>query len=189
MTEKRVVIDIGHGFYDETLSIIDYGASTVGIAPDLQEFHLNMISAISCQITLQALGHRCSFVPFGLTRSARGSHAKEADVFLSIHHNASDLHHAQGTEVLVQKSTSIPADRLLALRIAKTVAAALGIGARGVMERNIEVLKAARKTNAKAVILTEAFFLDSAGVQSWSYARLSGVAIAQEIDLWFKDGN
>lgn len=192
MAQKVVVIDVGHGFYDahgDAKDFLDSGAVVLSGGQQIQEFHLNMVSAIACQTALMTRGHHAVFIPFGLTLEGRGASARNADVFLAIHHNASKEHGAQGSEVCVQSWTATQADLALGRRVSKSVAESLGIPDRGIVSLDLGVLRAARKTNVKAAILTEAFFMDSAGLAGWSMARQSGMAIAEELDRWFKEGN
>lgn len=183
MTQKRVLIDVGHGYYDappEGHPTWDNGA----LGQDgLTEFQVNMLTATVVQQTLQLSGHYAAFVPFGLQLFQRGAFARDFDVFLSIHHNASETKRAQGAEVCVHRSLGNDADTALAFAIAKRVAGALGIKDRGVAPANLAVLRGARSTNVKVALLTEGFFLDSiTATQARDWARPEGLAIAGAVN-------
>ena len=185
MTSNRVLIDIGHGQYDEPRGdrpAYDPGAvSPTGWA----EFQVNLVTAVAMQERLQTLGHFTSFVPFGLQLFARGLYAKDFDVFVSIHHNAM-AGKSQGTEVAVHAKTGTDDDRDLAAGIAKTVSSALGIKNRGVIDLRLAVLSGARKTAVRAAVLTEGFFIDVPGIDLVGLARLEGQAMAAAVNDWLR---
>lgn len=154
----RFLIDIGHGLYTADRSIpFDRGA----VAPNgCSEFSLNVLTASNLYQRLRSLGHHADTMTIGLTRSQRGRSAQGYDCLVSIHHNASKDHTAQGTEVCLLES-SYEATQGLALSIAESVARALGIHNRGLRCQNLEILRAASKTDVCHAILTEGFFIDS----------------------------
>lgn len=183
MHQNRILIDIGHGPYDEPRGDrppYDPGAlSPTGWS----EFQVNMVTSIALQERLQLLGHHAAFVPFGLGLYDRGRMATGFDVFVSIHHNALNGR-TQGTEVAVDRRYALPADRELGLAIAKSVSEALGTRNRGLVELALAALSGARKTNVRAAILTEGFFVDMPGVPLVDLARREGVAMASAINTW-----
>lgn len=181
--QHRVLIDIGHGPYDEPRGDrppYDPGAlSPTGWS----EFQVNMVTAIALQERLDALGHHAAFVPFGLQLHERGMMARDFDVFVSVHHNALDGR-TQGTEVAVHRTRATEADKQLGLAIAKSVSEAIGTRNRGIVPLGLAVLSGARKTNVRAAVLTEGFFVDVPGVPLVELARREGLAIAGAIHAW-----
>lgn len=178
--KNSVLLDIGHGPYDQPHDKrppYDPGAlSPTGWT----EFQVNMITAIAAQERLQTFGHHAAFVPFGLGLVERGMMARDFDVFVSIHHNALNGR-TQGTEVAVRTDRALDADDELAASIAKSVSGVLGTKNRGVLPLRLAVLSGARKTNVRAAVLTEGFFMDVPGINLVDWARREGVAIAASI--------
>ena len=186
----RIIIDIGHGLYEGLLASdrrFDPGAVSKLTEPS--EFDLNLYTAVALQERLQSLGHFAAFVPFGLELLSRGRMAKDFDVFLSIHHNASEERTAQGSECCVHDVHSRPADLELGIRIAESVAGALGIPDRGIVRRRLAVLSGARKTNVKAAVLVEGFFMDTPGLPYGVWPIVEGRAIAAAVHAFLQAGN
>lgn len=181
--QHAILIDIGHGLYDEPTDK-RHPYDPGGLSPiGWQEFQVNMITAIAAQERLQTLNHHAAFVPFGLGLYERGLMARDFDVFVSIHHNALNGR-AQGTEVAVHAVHATQADRALGLAIAKLVSAALGTKNRGLVDLRLAALSGARKTNVRAAVLTEGFFIDVDGVNLVDWARKEGIAIASAVHAW-----
>lgn len=183
MPNYRVMIDIGHGFRPDDQA---WDSGALNREAGLQEFDLNGIAALACMERLQVLGVYTALVPFGLELVDRGRMARDFDVFVSIHHNASVNRNAQGTEVAYHKTRSLPADQALGLWTSKTLAEALGIRDRGIVPMNLAVLRGARETNVKAAVLTEGFFMDVPTADLRKLARREGVALARAIWTWLK---
>lgn len=177
--QNSILVDIGHGLYDGVAGKPPYDPGVVSPI-GWQEYQVNMVTAIALVERLHMFGHAATFVPFGLSLEQRGLMARDFDVFLSIHHNAAN-ETAQGSEAVVHSVLALEPDRDLATRIAKTVSEVLGIRCRGIKELKLAVLSGARKTNVRAAVLTEGFFVDVPGINLVDWARREGVAIARAV--------
>jgi N-acetylmuramoyl-L-alanine amidase len=176
--KRRVIIDIGHGWYAET-GRFDPG---VVLPCGTNEYMLNATAGAACLRDLLAAGYAAEFVPLGLPLFERGRRAVDFDVFLSIHHNALNGL-AQGTEVCVHDSKATDADLKLAAAISKSVSAELKIKDRGILRSPLSVLSGARKSNARACVLSEGFFMDAPMPNSeiFRMAQLEGAVLARAI--------
>lgn len=184
----RFLIDIGHGFYDtRPESRFDLGA----VAPNgTTEFSLNVLTGTALLTRLQMLGQFAAFVPYGLERFARGIYASGYDCLVSVHHNASKAHFGQGAEAcILEKSPHVDRSTQLALTITKSIAQGLQIPNRGPRPANLEILRAAAKTNVKAAVLTEGFFIDAGldEAKMRDLARREGYLIADALHQFFGD--
>ena len=187
---SRILIDIGHGFYCGSQNEERFDPGAVNQAA-VSEFSLNVVSAIALQQRLQSLGQFAAFCPYGLSRFDRGLAAAGYDCFISVHHNAAGKPiKQQYVRVLHNKNSHTAQDRILAERVAEAIANILTITNFDAEPANLEVLRAARKTNVKASILTEAFFIDQglSEAQMRIMARNAGYAIAQAVHEYFYFG-
>lgn len=183
ITRGRIIIDIGHGWYAETAA--DKGRFDPGVVLPCgtNEFMLNSAAAAVVMSDLLAKGHHVEFVPLGLPLFERGRKAAGFDAFLSIHHNALNGR-AQGAEACVHETKGTDADERLASTIAQFVSSELKITDRKVLRSPLAVLSGARKSNPRAAVLSEGFFMDAPGIDMFGWARREGKAIATAIHTW-----
>lgn len=154
-----VAIDVGHGW--SQAAAYDVGATGNGA----KEQELNGKVSYKVQSILQALGASVfvfNYADAGSPRlwlSEKGKRAASvnADVFVSIHHNAFDGS-AQGTETLVH-SKATEQDVALAKAIQKQLVEHLKLTDRGVKWKQLGVLGGCPASIPAC--LTEAFFIDS----------------------------
>jgi len=144
---KTIVIDAGHGGYDP-------GA----VSGSRLEKDDNLKMALAVQRKLQDKGHKVimtrstdEFIPL-VERSAI-SNNNNADIFVSIHRNASDDKSSNGFETFVQ-TNSPPINTTYAKNVHNEI---VNVGVqtdRGVKQGNYSVL---RNTNAPAMLLELGF--------------------------------
>ena len=120
-------------------------------------------------------------------RAAAGKDRK-ADVFVSVHFNASTGHNAQGTETLIDVDWSPGSDRLASC-IQGKVQSVVGSRDRGVKTRgDLGILHPEQHLSTTAVALVEVSFLDredeEARLQGDAYKQRIANAIAEGIQLY-----
>jgi N-acetylmuramoyl-L-alanine amidase len=187
MLVKRIAIEVGHG--PTKGGTIQPGAR----GPEgMTEYALNHFTAFILSRALHMQGGPLSPIRFDTTiiddplplpdlaRRAFGH-----DAFISLHHNASAAHAAQGTEVLVRDMAHIMSVDL-ATDIEQRVAGALGIPGRGVKARPDLAVLASAPTNMPAC-LVESFFIDAVNSKqdAFRYAETAAYAIAIACQQYF----
>jgi len=179
----RIVIDPGHGGHDP--GAVDLRQEEVGDYYDTREDDLNLEISLRLTDQLEARGHqiqmtRASSVYPTLTDRVRLANRWPADLFVSIHCNASHNEEAQGIETLIYSADSPAAD--LGSRIQAELVAATGTVDRGVKVRpGVYVL---RKTSMPAVLIECGFIThidEEAMLNDPGYQQVIAEAIAEAI--------
>ncbi|WP_350286927.1 N-acetylmuramoyl-L-alanine amidase [uncultured Croceitalea sp.] len=172
-TQKRIVIDVGHGGKD---------SGAIGIN-EIQEkdVALNIANAIlklnnESDTPLDIYLTRYTDTLISLTDRAKLAKALKADVFLSLHCNHSDNPNARGIEVYVSKKQSeySRASTWLAFKLQEALNRKLGFESRGVKLANFQVL---RETVAYCTsVLLELGFLSN-GDESGYYQKPESIEL------------
>lgn len=187
-----IVIDPGHGGF----SNVGGSGWNHAVGPNgTLEKNLTLDVGLRLHAEAGRRGHdailtRSSDVNLSLARRARVSRDNRADVFVSIHFNASDNHNAQGTETLVHLNYSNLSAQL-SLNIQDRLLTATGLKDRNksyhpsrIKPQNLGVLKPSRHRPDTAACLAEVSFLDRADEEQ----RLQGVAYRDSIAHSICDG-
>jgi N-acetylmuramoyl-L-alanine amidase len=167
-----IVIDPGHGG-TENISGDSSANNATGPGGTKEKDLALIIGKLSAEI-LTGKGHsvhltRTDDINIKLSDRAGVAKTKKADVFLSIHLNASDQHNAQGTETLVNTNHSA-ASASLSLCVQDAVLSATGLKDRNksfnpdtrIKTQNLGVLRPERHDPRTAAALLEISFLDQA---------------------------
>ena len=109
------------------------------------------------------------------------------DIFVSVHHNIHNSD-AQGAEVLVRKDRSTPNDQEFAEKLSANLAQEFRIRDRGVKQRSLAVLGAAKAANPNGIaVLSEAYFMQSVDHgEHFDWSDLGGQVLAGTIIDWLK---
>lgn len=167
----KISINAGH-----TKAGAGYGAEYKGF----RESEINRAVVTALIPKLQKLGHtvhnstvdKATTNKAYLSQAVKSSNNSGAELFLSIHCNASTTHTGHGVECWTYKGAQHPAAKRICANMAK-----LGFRNRGVKDgRNLYVVK---NTTAKAILI-ELFFLDNYTDRKL-YLELGADKIAQAI--------
>lgn len=165
---KRILLDPGH-------SSDEPGArSRDGTA---KEEDLNLLQAELVAKALMGKAKVDIYNPAVDSLRDIGNHAADYDMFISFHHNSYDGYSDPGTEVLISPTAKL-ASVELADKMVKAISSALGSADRGVLERNLGVLRTAEVVCAGPCILIESFFLNPYGHET---AKIRSVKAAEAI--------
>jgi N-acetylmuramoyl-L-alanine amidase len=180
-----VVLDPGHGGSKPVGRSSDNNA--VGPAGTLEKTINLQIAELTRAIL--AAGHevrmtRATDTNLGLVERARVARDITADVFVSIHFNASDEHNAQGTETLLHSSHYTQHSVRLASCVQNTVVAALEYRDRKTKRKNLGVVNGNNHHSSTAAVLIESSFMDIADEE----ARLNTIVHRQKIARAIADG-
>jgi len=186
MNGRLVVIDAGHGGYDD-------GAT----GPDgLKEKNITLSIALKLSELLKGAGYntlltRSDDTFVSLPDRSLKANASKADIFVSIHCNSSEYHTGHGTEVYTEPDRLSPVykqqeiSRYLAGLVQNELSKALGLTDRGTKEKDLAVC---RETNLPA-ILVETAFIDNREeellLNDPSFQDKATAAIKQAIDRYF----
>lgn len=183
-----IVIDAGHGGYDNGAtgpSGIHEKDITLAVALKLADFLKN--AGYNVLLTRSD----DTYIPLA-DRSLIANHAK-AEIFVSIHCNASEDHDGHGTEVYTEPAASNPVykqqedSRKLAVLAQNELINALGLTDRGIKEKNLSVC---RETDAPAILI-ELAFIDNAEeellLSDPSSQEKAAAAVKQAIDRYFSE--
>jgi len=186
MNGRLVVIDAGHGGYDD-------GAT----GPDgLKEKNITLSIALKLSELLKGAGYntlltRSDDTFVSLPDRSLKANASKADIFVSIHCNSSEYHTGHGTEVYTEPDRLSPVykqqeiSRYLAGLVQNELSKALGLTDRGTKEKDLAVC---RETNLPA-ILVETAFIDNREeellLNDPSFQDKAAAAIKQGIDRYF----
>ncbi len=171
MLTIKISINAGH-----TVAGAGYGAVYKGF----RESEINRAVAAALIPKLHALGHtvhnstvdKATTTQAYLSQAVKSANNSGADLFLSIHCNASTAHTGHGVECWTYKGTQHTAAKRICANMAK-----LGFRNRGIKDgRNLYVV---RNTTAKAILI-ELFFLDNYTDRK-RYLELGANKIAQAI--------
>jgi N-acetylmuramoyl-L-alanine amidase len=160
LSGKTIALDVGHGWNESAL--YDVGAEGNGTT----EQELNSRTAKRTAEFLEMLGAKVHVFDYSsihsprLNLNAKGKRAGaiNADVFVSIHHNAFNGQ-AQGTETCIH-SQATPEDEILAKHIQDQLVEHLKLHDRGIKKQQLGVLKGCPESIP--CCLTEGFFIDAA---------------------------
>jgi N-acetylmuramoyl-L-alanine amidase len=195
-----IVIDPGHG---GTENIPGDSSANNATGPGLSK-EKDIVLIIS-KLTSEVLTKNKHFVyltrtddrNIKLSERAGIAKTKKADVFLSIHLNASDQHNAQGTETLVNETHSATSASL-SLCVQDAVLSATGLKDRNktfnpntrIKTQNLGVLRPERHDPHTAAALLEISFLDQADeeqrLNTPEYRAKLASAIAKGIENYLK---
>lgn len=160
-------IDVGHGNHGPC-NCFDPGAVNQFQFKSQTEYVINLKVANKIKENLERLGATVDldFYPRGSSYFPglyqRGVNARGNDIFLSIHHNASSAHAAQGSEVFILKNNTAKDTKLgeaLQSALVKRLWGGSSNRDRGVKKFSWPVLRGA-STGVSAKVLVEAFFMD-----------------------------
>jgi N-acetylmuramoyl-L-alanine amidase len=175
----RIVVDPGHGGHDP--GAVDLRQEEAGDLYDTREDDINLAIGLLLKDCLEVRGHevrmtRETDVYPTLTDRARLANRWPADLFISVHCNASTNEEARGVETLIYSETSAAAG--LAKKIQKQLAKATDFRDRGVKVRpDVYVL---RKTSCPALLI-ECGFLTNTEEEAALNERLYHEAIATAV--------
>lgn len=183
---KLIIIDAGHGGVDD-------GASGRN---GTKEKDINLAIALKLSYCLKDAGYSIlltrpddTFISLD-DRSIFANSAK-ADIFISIHCNASRKHDAGGTEVYTEPVSLSPVyqqqedSKRLAALVQDELVKTLGLEDRGIKEQDLSVC---RETNAPAILI-ETAFIDNISedrlLNDPVFQDKTAAAIKQGIDCYF----
>ncbi len=181
MSKGTIVIDPGHGGSLEVGgSSANNAKSPSGVLEKNLTLRMGLLVRDAIAEAAAAGGHTVKVVMtrdtdknLGLSARANVAKANDADLFLSIHFNASNAHNARGVETLVRPKTAGNVnhadDKHFATGIQKAVLNALRTHDattkdRGVKDQILGVLKDSQLGNGVRACLVELEFMDTAKV-------------------------
>lgn len=181
---KKVVLEIGHSASG------DVGA--VDKRSGITEHSLNVITANAAKNWLNESGYTNVHITDDKDSlwNIGFNHSRDANVFVSIHHNAYSSESAQGSECLYSQKGNEDDIRLASI-ISARCSKALGIRNRGAKKMGLSILSGAtynRFKDLEGAVLAEGYFIT--GVMRDSHDEMSyqyGVALAQAIDEFLQD--
>ena len=188
---KVIVIDAGHGGYDP---------GAIGVT-GLEEKAFNLETALILRDKLEALGAEVlltrdddSFI--SLTSRAAVANKVYADVFVSIHANASERSSTNGTSTYYYAPSSDPVlyaqyveRRQLADSVQNRLAALLGTRDIGILQGNLSVL---RNTKMPSILVESAFLSnaeDERRLKDRQFREKVAQGIAEGLTAYFASGN
>jgi N-acetylmuramoyl-L-alanine amidase len=184
---KRILLDPGHS---------DLHTGADGTTDAVHEEFLNRLQASIVQPILRDAGFVCDiYDPLSDVLSEIGGRAKDYDMFISFHHNATG-HKDYYTCVMVHAELAKAASRLFASRVALRVSAAIGLKVLnfgdgqlpGVYPNSLGVLRAAENSGCPGpCVLVESYFVDAYGDLDFCRERSikAAKAIATAAAEWY----
>ena len=183
---KKIVLDVGHG-YNRHREHFDAGASNQ--EQNIDEYDLNLHMARCLNEDLEALGahvlilsNKDPEVRFSLSDRYRYAEGQQADLFISLHHNAYRDFSVQGTETYYRNDSS----ENLAKCINDGMTDKLGFRNRGHKQNmNLGVIR----SKSVLSVLTEPYFITAEGVTSQNCKGLTEKAargVAKGVVNFFK---
>ena len=163
-TQKRIVIDVGHGGKDSGavgINKIQEKDVVLDIANAILELNNGLDNPLDIYLT------RYSDTLFSLLDRTKLAKALKADLFVSLHCNHSDNANARGVEVYVANKESVNQhdSTWLAFQLQDMLNKTLGFESRGVKFANFQVL---RETTSHCVsVLLELGFLSNKDESSY----------------------
>ena len=182
-SDNLIVLEVGHGDHPD-----GFEPGAVDPRTGSREWDLNKVCSAACLGKLHEFGlMNVRITDSGTWLSHIGKENKDADVFVSVHHNAFSNPSAQGAEALMHKEFWHPNDEKLAELCAKYMSEELKIKNRGIKTMNLSVLKGAMnaKKPGQAVVLVEPYFITGKDVtdhKQWS--EKAGIGIAKAIKAY-----
>ena len=198
MAKGTVVIDPGHGGSLETGGSSANNATTPsGILEKNMTLRFGLLVRDAIKAAATAGGHTIKVVMtrdtdknLGLTARANVAKANDADLFLSIHHNASIAHNARGLETLVRPKTAGNVNHADDVSFAKKIQAGV-LGAlrahdsttkdRGVKDQVLGVLKDTALGNGVRSCLVEIEFIDTKAVDELLNLNTNAAQVREDI--------
>jgi N-acetylmuramoyl-L-alanine amidase len=181
-TQKRIVIDVGHGGKDSgAIGINGIQEKDIVLDIALEILKLNENSEMPLDIYLT----RYSDTLISLTDRSKLSKALEADIFISLHCNHSNNPNARGVEVYVSSGISqyLKDATWLAFQLQAAFNKELGFESRGVKFANFQVLR--ETIDYFPAVLLELGFLSNKDEESYlsdaTNIQFTASAIVQSI--------
>lgn len=198
MAKGTVVIDPGHGGSLETGGSSANNATTPsGILEKNMTLRFGLLVRDAIKAAATAGGHNIKVVMtretdknLGLSARANVAKANDADLFLSIHHNASNAHNARGVETLVRPKSAGNTNHADDTSFAKKIQAGV-LGAikahdpttkdRGVKDQVLGVLKDSQLGNGVRACLVEIEFIDTKAVDELLNLNANAAEVREDI--------
>lgn len=198
MAKGTVVIDPGHGGSLETGGSSANNATTPsGILEKNMTLRFGLLVRDAIKAAATAGGHTIKVVMtretdknLGLSARANVAKANDADLFLSIHHNASVAHNARGVETLVRPKSAGNTNHADDTSFAKKIQAGV-LGAikahdpttkdRGVKDQVLGVLKDSQLGNGVRACLVEVEFIDTKAVDELLNLNSNAAQVREDI--------
>jgi N-acetylmuramoyl-L-alanine amidase len=198
MATGTVVIDPGHGGSLETGGSSANNATTPsGILEKNMTLRFGLLVRDAIKAAATAGGHTIKVVltretdkNLGLSARANVAKANDADLFLSIHHNASVAHNARGVETLVRPKSAGNTNHADDTSFAKKIQAGV-LGAikahdpttkdRGVKDQVLGVLKDSQLGNGVRACLVEVEFIDTKAVDELLNLNSNAAQVREDI--------
>ena len=198
MATGTVVIDPGHGGSLETGGSSANNATTPsGILEKNMTLRFGLLVRDAIKAAATAGGHTIKVIltretdkNLGLSARANVAKANDADLFLSIHHNASVAHNARGVETLVRPKSAGNTNHADDTSFAKKIQAGV-LGAikahdpttkdRGVKDQVLGVLKDSQLGNGVRACLVEVEFIDTRAVDELLNLNSNAVQVREDI--------
>lgn len=176
-----VLLERGHGPNPD-------GFEPGAVSGNVTEYELNGVAVEAARNYLQSVGIPVQVTDSGSALHEIGRLAQGYDVFVSVHHNASQGHTAQGCEALYHATMGDTEDRQLAAMVAGALSDALGFRNRGAKASSLAILSGAEKTDVASSVLAECYFLDNPSVKNHhELSRVAGQAIGKAIHEWLRE--
>lgn len=198
MATGTVVIDPGHGGSLETGGSSANNATTPsGILEKNMTLRFGLLVRDAIKAAATAGGHTIKVIltretdkNLGLSARANVAKANDADLFLSIHHNASVAHNARGVETLVRPKSAGNTNHADDTSFAKKIQAGV-LGAikahdpttkdRGVKDQVLGVLKDSQLGNGVRACLVEVEFIDTKAVDELLNLNSNAAQVREDI--------
>ena len=198
MAKGTVVIDPGHGGSLETGGSSANNATTPsGVLEKNMTLRFGLLVRDAIKAAATAGGHTIKVVMtretdknLGLSARANVAKANNADLFVSIHHNASIAHNARGVETLVRPKSAGNTNHADDTSFAKKIQAGV-LGAikahdpttkdRGVKDQVLGVLKDSQLGNGVRACLVEVEFIDTRAVDELLNLNSNAVQVREDI--------
>lgn len=198
MAKGTVVIDPGHGGSLETGGSSANNATTPsGVLEKNMTLRFGLLVRDAIKAAATAGGHTIKVVMtretdknLGLSARANVAKANDADLFVSIHHNASIAHNARGVETLVRPKSAGNTNHADDTSFAKKIQAGV-LGAikahdpttkdRGVKDQVLGVLKDSQLGNGVRACLVEVEFIDTRAVDELLNLNSNAVQVREDI--------
>ena len=198
MAKGTVVIDPGHGGALETGGSSANNATTPsGILEKNMTLRFGLLVRDAIKAAATAGGHTIKVVMtrdtdknLGLTARANVAKTNDADLFLSIHHNASNAHNARGLETLVRPKTAGNVNHADDISFAKKIQAGVLAALRahdpttkdrGVKDQFLGVLKDSALGNGVRACLVEIEFIDTKAVDELLNLNPNAAQVREDI--------
>lgn len=182
--QAKIILEVGHGPHPD-----GFEPGAVDERTGVREWDMNKICARACRKTLTELGYKdVEVTDIDDYLGSIGALYADAEVFVSVHHNAFSDPKAQGAEVLVHQDYGDKQDERLAQIMSEKLATDLDIPNRGVKRAKLGVLRGAIQGSDKpgrAVVLAEPYFITAGDISKHSrWSELAGESMAGAIHAY-----